>query len=1685
MMNQEDLLQKMKNHFPRWMDIRKRTDKSVGGKLLSSVAEEFSDSIQIAIDDYKKDFFIDNYQGREDDIVAFLYKSHIGSIDVEKLKFTKPVLDITTSLKEFYDEANKIYYEDGNIFVKTNEIDSDVLEYSIEDFPTTAYLEKIHVWNVFDEFAAFMGLKRYEWETNSELTNRILNIGRRKPDSTTTGLKNAILNALTNIAPNLKKESIKIEPPTPENLLKYYKEFGSVIEKMAQVNRDIYRTKRWDVDRWQRNFKSVDYMPHAWDILIDSYQSGVGFEDDLKVIMTNADDKTDAIIKLYKESEETVQEFIKQANIKKKIDIGLKKYNDVINPINVQYKITASEAEDITAENISVTMSQITKGEEERYIESIINKIDATRDVEIIDHSKIDDNKKYNLIFEPKTKFGYMSIEKCNINDQSILKAINGFMFNEAGILQSSNTKSYITRVHQFSKTQNAVNSKDGMTIDRIDQEAVLTLPLNGVQNQSLYMNYYCNKTAIPKSSIVFEGCDYASNGEIHSSENMGDAIEFTIEANEISFSVNGGCIITTTIDGVANPLVTIFNKDAYEVYSTPKSLSPKKITMRIQNSSDGFIMKIKDLVYNNFSITKQLTDPNAKLFEYEDRTLLPSINTDLIITMSTKTAFVPVIEFIHIGTPLTNAKYEIILPDTIDRKIDVLTNCKMTLQELDQNGAVINTINNYEPYKEYRALSDQSYIKLDMTSYSMINEMRTYIGKFETIGSGNSMDYYLRLNKGNTVSKIIIDGERLVSKTTKLLYQLLNITAKDSIIANKLLKSFVVLKEDGSQEIKKIGSSTISNFGGEHIKISGLPDNLECAFLLSEATNTVAVANSYFGEFISFYIYPKSSNTYIAFNESKLIKKEINNIEMVNVFNPFLPLNKKMVYTVESLDNKNTVKFETKEDAIEFLPNWCLESKTLRIATNIDLNNQTSYQIDTKNIEKEYPLRSIIPLDISYVLPNGEIINLAEFEVETKEGINVFYKSKAYVSEEERLSFEYAESFIPEDDGFNKLKYATIDNIDYIGTTPYNEDVNLMTPLPEEDYSILTEDGIKKGIIIWNNPIYSNNSQTIYVKYSFKKPDYLKIDTSELYKAVEYSIDAYKEILSIDLSNQEDNSTYDLNQHEENLIADRISVFCTKPGFEAELNEGQIVFKKLSKEDAIALKTGYYYVDGDEYYMFSNKSADEIDKFGAVQLFRVDRIDGEMRLYKESNNFIKNSMMTLDNLSEIYNVNFLDKKISGISHLNSITACNSFNHWITFGANLYLVKGYNGLGLQLEPTVDNGYAYLDITNNLLPTTNLSFFMTKGMEAYIGKEKKVFGLELNKATTIGLEYKINESKLEENIYQCEFIPEPNYKYYLIIKNKGSIDDIILQDGSEKSLLQKDLHKKNISHLNLEVEEKIMNDYTCRVYLNDNRGAECNGAELNKENVIVGSSLIDWGITRIKKFDDNQSWSGCTLNKVDIQDGVIKSLFRNPGSIETEPIYIGDVRTIKNLIFKINDVMFDNMKGFSTKILISDKYNGNYRMVSSNKDNIGYVNGSYLLPYIKLLVDIPGDKIIDNIEIFAEYMSNENAAPAEIAVPNGVFVSRIFDARYPSKYKLKSIAVDSVSNIKDIAIQIRGAKEGYDGEVWTTWKDVILNDNLSLVDNIIFNNYRFFQVKITLKNKNAYVKLKHLDLGVIQ
>ncbi len=118
----------------------------------------------------------------------------------------------------------------------------------------------------------------------------------------------------------------------------------------------------------------------------------------------------------------------------------------------------------------------------------------------------------------------------------------------------------------------------------------------------------------------------------------------------------------------------------------------------------------------------------------------------------------------------------------------------------------------------------------------------------------------------------------------------------------------------------------------------------------------------------------------------------------------------------------------------------------------------------------------------------------------------------------------------------------------------------------------------------------------------------------------------------------------------------------CTSNSFKAEGVNDVLIFNKVASTDTILVKTGYYYINGKEYYLFPSK--DEIDVYNKkiVDMSNVDISGDEITTFKATNNFVRNSEMLYRGINELYNYDASKEPIKGVSTLNSITACDNFN---------------------------------------------------------------------------------------------------------------------------------------------------------------------------------------------------------------------------------------------------------------------------------------------------------------------------------------------------------------------------------------------------------------------------------------
>lgn len=1687
----EDLLKNMKKHFPRWMDIRRKLSSS-GSLLLESISEESAD-IQSAIEDYKKDFFLDKYINNEDEILAFIYKANIGATDIKNVVLIDPDITIVTSQDEFYSIDNVCLYSDGVLYFTK---DYKEVIYAIEGYKSSTSLEKLHVWNIFDEFAVFTGLKRFQWETNKQLLNRILNKSNRTINSSHNGLKEALLMNLCNLAPNITKEDILIERPTPENLRKYYDEFETILDHLNEVNRDVYKNKKWDVDTWNFEIKSIDYMPHAWDIALKSYTNGIGDNDDLKVSIVDNNSKTDATVSFYKKSKTMINAYIKNNNIKETFKLQLKKYENDLKADKVKYRLTASESKKIDTASTTFNFYEEKISKSKVLLQDIAD--DFLMGIKVTDKSKLDLNYKYKLKFIPTNELGDFRIDELkqinNLIANNLIKEQSGFRFlddKKQGVSCGSTIK-HITEKYQYSSIDNAINTIEGFCIDDISTDAIFKVNLNGCANESLYYNYETNEVPIIYSNIKRVNC-FISNDTIIPDTVEGDKfIEIDTMMNSLSMTIKGPYSIEYSINDNGINTFSDYSNTSFD-FKLDRFNMPQNIKIKVTLHNLSCI--ISNIMYSKFDF-KMTTDQGNFDYDINGSTLPAYDANNLTITIRTYTGFSPILNYIYIGTKLTDKNYygPIDFNPSNGSKLQVKYNdCRLELTKLNkETGAVIEVIEDYVPYKHYSSTINNAQMELMLDDYTEIQKIEAKDCDIETMNYGaNYIQYLLKLPANVSIAHIDISGAINKSIKNISLQNVLNdkgypvqdndfYAAKniDEIIVfnktNKSLRYITLTRRDLFNDYN-ISSIFINTSKSNNIKAKFIERDLnQVDFKRVTIANEF---NSYF-DFLTFT--PMDSNIYTAINSYDVIFPIVDNISIVNTFTKGYDLSKQMFYTIESLNEKYNASFAN--DA-----NMVLDESTITIRriNKEDMN----YNFETIVIEKELPLGTTVELPSVFMLANKEQIELDRYIIMNHENIEYKTKNDAINNIDDFLKTEVL--YIDET-GFNKLKYSNIDQIISITANGSLVSEGL-------DYKLLN----KEGIILWLNKDLMLNNAVVQIKYYIKRATYLVFDIDDLYEKINYTVNSLELNNEVKLEKIAANQEVDLNIYDSYKESDLTSVYCTEPGFVATIENDVLKFSKTLENNTVAVKTGFYYMDGNEYYMFADDNFDNIEKIDNIYLNNVIKENKSFILKQQTTNFITNSSMKLNVVGDIFNLNCINKDIEGASKLNSITACESFNYWNVVASNLSITKGINGQGISIAAMNNtNGYAYIPISKFLTEEDKyiLTFFlMGDSIKAFLGKERIIHSTnsKFNKESVIDILSEINKSEIEDDVYEIEFNHREDDNYYLIINNSGLIDDIIVIN---KSKYEVGMHKKNIDHLGLNIEENIYAEYNTRMFLTEKNGAKFDGTEITVDNNIINSSYVHWGFTSIKTINNYNEFGKCILSNIGLDQYNNKCVIKTEseiGSLITNPIYIGNVKIVKNLLFKINNVMFSNMKGFKVKVLTADNISSGFKEVSQHLDNIGCINGDNLSSYIKLVVEMPPNKVINNIELFIEYLSNEVDTPADMSVLSGIYTSKVLDAQYNERFLVKNINIsDFNKNLKNYIFEVRASKENDEKTTWTNWKTITLKNNFQEIDNpdiiengnilnrIVFDGYRFFQFKLILKGEDASIKANYIDLEVI-
>lgn len=1689
MFDYSKMIERALEYFPLWTDIRKRKTKSIGGKVIDSALKETLE-LESSIDKYKQSYFLNAYDEKEDEVIDFVYSVNIGTIDNlagVNVIYNNKYYPLTLDIKEFYNNDSYSYYEQGILYIKQIQDNIKNIIVEINEYEYEYKLQKTHVWNIFDEYACFVGIQRYENENNKQLKDRILFTMKNPSNATEDGLKNSIITELMSLI-DINKDDISISQVTPENLIKPYKEYNTLLDMLSEVNKDVLKDKKWDLDKWEYDFQSISFLDNVWDDVVARYQNGIGYDDDLQVLIADNNSTTDAEIIMYNKSITKLEKYVADKHIKKDISFKLKRYENVLNPVNAKYVIKASEAIDITNDEIELSVYESNNKKEVRKIEELYK---LGKDITTIDNSKITDDKSYRLEFYSQDKETLLKVSKAKViykhkvtgeitETKNLLKPSPGFTLNAEGTLVNTSIKKTVKSINHFNSYEGLMDTDKGIVLNNNYNNGKAILDVSGLGLNVVNINIQHELVDMPKSIIKQNKYCFWKKDELNFRYDIQEERRFEIKtkANVIKFDI---------LEGEADLFIEMDGDTQYQkikaplTWEMPQSNIPKDIKLTVvSNYSDT--VKFGNFKYACHEVNLSLQYGNL-IKDSSGQFRLPNfaINS-LIVEMSSQTSSSPIIKSIMIGDNISQLKYLTeIIPnkDNHDRIIEFTTNGDVDLLTVDNVGNIIYRNNKYIPATSYKAISDNAWIRLNLDEYEKIQNLLCDNASVQLIEESGKVYYNLSLKTGQIVNTVTIEGLKNTAAKVINLENMIKFyfsdfdISKDKIYANKLCKGLLVANNDADNPrmmIIEIKNDIFSGIDASRYKFTKLPPTLTTAF-----NNTSSQVNDIetITPFSSISFIPASSKIYQAINESNIYTEEVRGIKLLNNFSPILDTSTLMYYEVNPFDSsyKFEVKFATSTESnksFDTLNNWCVGNKDIAIKTPISLSNTENYNISEIEMTDEVLLSRYVDLKRSYKISNNDEIFTNRYMIIPEDGCEVLYER---YSDNQNQELIVQEEVIMESDGFTKLKYSNIDDLLYIGFSMYEGKNQILI----NDYKLLKDE----GIILWTNKSLMDQAKKVYLRYTIKNPVSILLNEDSLYKAIGYNIEAYEEINRVKLINVPNGYRYDLRQLDDYNDVDMIYTKCSSNSFKAEGINDVLIFNKIANNDTILVKTGYYYINGKEYYLFPSKDEIDIANNKIINMQDVDISGDEITTFKATNNFVRNSEMLYRGINELYNFDAKKAELKTVSSMNALTSCDSFNRWKTFGAIMSLKEGLNGMGLSFSSIIPNGYAYIDITDNLIKDkiNYISLWAQKGLNVYIGVETYYLNMKFPHAINIKLDKEIvyNNDEIRETLIS----PKENTKYYLVVKGYGVIDDILI--STEKTVTSS--HTKNIDLLKLQINEISKSGQKHKVFIKDNSDIENRGAAITNNGEIKTSANIYWGISPFKIFETKEDFQQCSTFNISMENDYIYT-GKEDGYIETAPICIDNPLAIKRLIVKVNDITFDNMKGMKIQLLASNNRNAEYMPINSFNNNYGFVYGENLLRYIKIKITMPSMKYINNFGIYIEYRSTKDNYPILSTPTSGEAITRIYDTQFSNDYKIRDIDIASVNDISNIELYVQCSRDEYSADVWHPWKKIELTKELKIKKELIFKNTRFFRFKILLKTSNASIKINNIDIEVI-
>lgn len=1625
-------------YFPQWMDIRKRRRKAAGANYLLSIIEEL-DEINLALIDYKKDFFAVNYIGREHEVIDYLYIANIGS-DSNGFVLIEPDMQITTDIKDFYRNAeNKlVYYTQGKLAFKLKP--NGVIRYTINDVEYKSEAVKTHIWNIIDEFALFTGLRRYPDETNAELLNRTFHFYKNPINSTENGLKNAIINALVNKA-HIFPEDIAIERPTQENIHKLV-DGVPIVDHLAEFNQDLFRTKRWGENKWHHDFALIKHEPHVWDEPIEAKQRGVGYNDALKVFLPEEEEIVNAIVDLYRPGTIAVETYLRNNPSFVDIALGLRKFENILNPMSFTYKAKAYPAIRIPEEAFFRTYKADVQ-KSRFYISNIaLNK--NSLDVQKITKQDIPTpNKNYSLIFTPTGKHSTMSIDECYIQKrdgeiENLLLAANGYAFNEnGGIYNLKNGKLYET-VRQLVNTENIEDAAHGISLQKLSAPGSFEVPLDINETPVVHIDHDCAWTSITTNRGIMEisGMGMSASGELQSVEPQSSVqIEFTNGqpfSASIYFEITGGAcrIIEKLGDSPGQEIEALEAGDTFEKHYAEQS---KVKIIVIRDSANPARLRIANIKYKQYRILCGTQKESMALYTAPIN-ITPGDNR-LYCEMQALSTNSPVIKSVYAGADMSTEEY--IIPEFfIDQgdRLEISSNCTVKLCNLTDETAIDNFIS--QAY--YRNILDRSVeISID-TNYFL--EILSASLDIEKKTQGNATVPFITINPGETIKTIDILGQRVSSSEEIPVHsflpqgaELFATQADDLIVRNKEQEYFM-----------RFDASMFGN-GIYRIEALNLPPLVETIFVIDQETGTQVKQNEYTGYCDSVYFRSFHETEHIAYNTLNIFMPKTKDLPLTMAFDPTIDPGQIMYYVIEQPNNINISALFQVDDGYRA---WSLGRKLLTIFAEVDFNNLQ--ELEPLSFESRFAISNYIELP-KEVLINDTLVNLSEYIVTPPDKMNVVYNPGQY----------YKELIIIEEDGFNKLRFSNIERIKSIKNTEGN------TLISNKKVTLLKEE----GVVLWNGAEEEHTGKRVFVEYLYKAPQYIVYkDIQGLYEAINHHLEAYQKVGTYAFYGLKDGDA--IKSFSEDKEA-RLYVVLSSPGFRAWVDGDNIIhIKKMDLDNAVIINPGYYYDQNQEYYFFASPYEQPVDGYNNILFYnsQKDRQAQAIRLFKSSSNELLNSTMQSIELGQ---TGVIDPLTVDAFDYKTVIVCNNVYGWYSQNTRKTIQGKYNPV-IQIDPYGPGAYSVIEITEYLGFNTVVSLETAGNIDIGLFKHQPI-ELDGNIYKTEGfLRLQPTEIEKRQEDNYTEFIFDDTKfehlaKYYLVFQGSGEIRDIVIKDYISEEPIGH-IHTKHIDKLGYEIEETIIESDVHKSTFIPEYGVY-NNTQVDSHGIIRTAYDVCSGAIILDSY--KSKWHTCYLDyAIENKEKIVASI-EVDGFIKTRPLYIPSHPDLQGIAVQVNNVLTETLSGFDIKVTGSNLYRGTFKTIAAaTKANTVVIKEPTV--YISVEVKIPPGKVIEDIQVFALYPDNLSAFSDRKF--SGVAETQLFDSGRTGEFRLAKIDIEVLSGSlkNDAIVEIGSFREDDRSRVWE-WQEVKFNDSFEVTSNNHFYNNRYFKLRITL-NRNIAIRI---------